>query len=286
MFGWTGRSSLVVAVVVCAGIGAGSAMAVQASASGGTARPAPAPATQATPGPGPMHAAAARVTPFAAATNVHCGQILTASVTLNGDLDCSSAALIIAGNNVNLNLGGHDISGAVGYSGVEVEGTSDTVQNGVILFFTYGVRIDSTGKTDTVLNLRSTNNQYGIYDLGTGTKITTSVASRNAFDGINSSASGGTYSGDHEVSNGSAGLNLNFASFVTVTGNIANDNRSTGIYNNGGAITLTKNVANFNSGDGIVVLDLTVIDGGGNTAKGNDYGTGFDPQQCSGIVCT
>jgi hypothetical protein len=44
---------------------------------------------------------------------------------------------------------------------------------------------------------------------------------------------------------------------------------------------------NFNGGDGIRAgSDTTVIDGGGNTAKGNDYASGFTPIQCFGVVCS
>jgi len=51
---------------------------------------------------------------------------------------------------------------------------------------------------------------------------------------------------------------------------------------------LTTNIANFNAHDGIYIsiYEPTVIDGGGNTAKGNDYASGAVPAQCYGIVCS
>jgi parallel beta-helix repeat protein len=72
-----------------------------------------------------------------------------------------------------------------------------------------------------------------------------------------------------------------------VTSNIANGNKYVGIVDNGTGTTLTKNTANFNGLDGIKVQgDVTVVDGAGNTAKGNDYISGTLPVQCQGVVCT
>ncbi len=41
----------------------------------------------------------------------------------------------------------------------------------------------------------------------------------------------------------------------------------------------------FNGSGGISVTDSTLVDGGGNTAKGNDYSPGNPPVQCEGVVC-
>jgi hypothetical protein len=182
MFGWTGRRSLVVAAVVCAGLGAGSAWAVQASASGSGSST---PSTPTAPKLPPRPAGAAKVAPAVIATNAHCGQTLTASVTLNGDLVCSGAGLIIAKDSVVLNLNSHTISGpgaSTGYYGVELSGKSDTVENGVITRFAYG--IFTQGTTDTILNMRLNNSEYGVVDIGSGLKVTNSTAAFNAGYGM------------------------------------------------------------------------------------------------------
>jgi Periplasmic copper-binding protein (NosD) len=224
------------------------------------------------------------VTPAVIATNVHCGQTVTASVTLNGDLFCDGPGLIVTGTSINLNLGGHQIVSNVLQAGIGVElsGKSDTVQNGVISDFLNAVEVDGT--TDTVLNVRATSNYDGIYDVGTGTKITTSVIANSPNQGLVSQSSGATYSGVHLLNN-DYGITV-FGTKTVVTGSVANGNTYYGFYDGGDGTTLTKNVANFNGGDGIRVAENTAIDGAGNTAKGNDYNSAFTPIQCWGVVCS
>jgi parallel beta-helix repeat protein len=116
------------------------------------------------------------------------------------------------------------------------------------------------------------------------------VASRSANYGIFTSGSGGIYSGDHEVSNGNDGVILISSHAITITGNTANGNGANGGQGNGiddfgFSTTLTKNTADFNGQDGIYVTDTSTLDGGGNTAKGNDYIAGNPPEQCRGVVC-
>jgi hypothetical protein len=233
-------------------------------------------------------AGAAKVAPAVIATNASCGQTLTASVTLNGDLVCSGDGLIIAKASVVLNLNGHTITGDPGAAssntGVRIDGTSDTVENGVITGFYYGVY--TTGTTDTVLNMRVNHTFYGVVTFGSGAKVTNSTAAFNTYSGMYAAGTGATYSGDHELNNGSEGLAIYFGVKTLVTGNIANGNGYYGIRDLGAGTTLTKNTANFNGGDGIFVSnDATVVDGAGNTAKGNDYVSGNPLVQCQGVVC-
>lgn len=279
---------VVLGAVLCTGLGAGGMWAAQAEASGG---PTAAPTVQPRPGHAPLVSRATLgLTPNAAATNAFCGETVTASLTLNGDLSCNGPGLIVTASNVNVNLGGHVIYNLTvedNATGVEVAGTTDTVQNGVVTGFTDGVHVAPSGTADTVLNLRAEGNGYGIFDSGTGTKITTSVAAQNGFIGIYANGAGGTYSGDREISNSQNGLFASNVLNLVVTSNIADDNGFAGlaIYSPN-QVTMTKNTANFNGGDGIDANDLLVIDGGGNTAKGNDYNTGVTPQECLGIACS
>jgi hypothetical protein len=287
MFGLTTRRSAVLVAVVCVGLGTGAGLAVQASASGGKPTGPSAPPSPASP-PIRPRTTNGQLVPAAVSTNAHCGQTLTASLTLNGDLFCPATGLIVSGNSVVLNLGGHEIASNQGdgstYYGVVISGKSDTVENGLVADFASGVYI--SGTTDIISGLRSSDsNGTGFEDHGQGTKITNSVASGSKYNGIFSQASGGTYSGDHEVSNGYAGLAL-YGQKMTITSNIANGNTIDGIYDGAFATTLTKNSANFNGQDGIYVDEVAVIDGAGNTAKGNDYVTGYPPEQCHGVVCS
>ncbi len=72
---------------------------------------------------------------------------------------------------------------------------------------------------------------------------------------------------------------------MTITGNVANGNGYSAIIDHGFGTELTNNTAGFNSQDGIYAGDFGVIDGDGNSAKGNDYATGARPEQCYGVVC-
>jgi parallel beta-helix repeat protein len=272
-----------------AGLGAGSVVAVQASASGSGSSASVAPTAPKAP-PRPA-GAAAKIAPAVIATNAHCGQTLTASVTLNGDLVCPGAGLIIAKASVVLNLNGHTITGPGAFYinyGVQISGTSDTVENGVITGFYHGV--NASGTTDTILNMRINHSSYGVVDYGSGLKVTTSTIALTTYDGVYAAGVGATYSGDHELNNGIgsgySGLVIHGAKTL-VTGNVANGNRQYGILDAGTGTTLTKNTASFNGWDGIFVQgDVTVVDGAGNIAKGNDYVSGNPPVQCEGVVCT
>jgi hypothetical protein len=261
-----GRRSWLLAGLVCAGLGASVTWAVQSGASTGSAT--------------------AAVVP-----NAHCGEIVNASLTLNADLSCpTGVALIINNNSVVLNLGGHHIDGEPGGQlGVGVHGSSDTVENGVISgFASEGVDLSNSAPvttSDTVSAVRIIGGVYGIVDGGRTNKITNSTVTGSTY-GIYGRGSGGTYSGDHELNNIQYGLYLTGAKLV-VSSNVADGNAIYGIYDAGTADTLTKNTANFNGNDGIFIQgDPTVIDGGGNLARGNDYTSGATPEQCYGVVCT
>jgi parallel beta-helix repeat protein len=92
------------------------------------------------------------------------------------------------------------------------------------------------------------------------------------------------------VSNGNDGVILISSHAITITGNTVNGNGAAGGQGNGiddfgFSTTLTKNTADFNGQDGLYVTDTSALDGGGNTAKGNDYIAGNPPEQCRGVVC-
>ena len=121
-------------------------------------------------------AGAARQAHATAATNVACGDTITASITINGDLDCSAytgPALTIDQPGVTLNLGGHTITGNSGGSSDTVvladdtcayggQCNNETVTNGTI---TGGYdQIDFWGQNDTASNLTLTDAaDIGVY---------------------------------------------------------------------------------------------------------------------------
>ncbi len=235
--------------------------------------------------------AIAQRAPQVVATNAHCGQVLTASLTLNGDLFCTSGTgLTITGKGVVLNLAGHQIDGAgTASAGVLVQGNSDIVENGVLSRFSnWGVNvdgIDSMPTSTTLSAVRAIGNFTGISDGGMNSKITNSTTTGNTY-GIEGYGSGGTYSGDHELNNNIDGLVVEGATSVA-NSNVADGNGNYGIWDvlDAGS-TLTRNTADFNGNDGIFIQDApTAVDGGGNLAKGNDYSAGNPPEQCRGVVC-
>ena len=281
-------------MLACAGLGAGVFAAVQATASNGESSPVAArthvalkanAARQANPASAPLHAS-----PNVVATNVHCGEVLAASVTLNGDLNCpgNGSALLITKNSINLNLNGFSITGS-GFTdfGVQVIGTSDTVQNGVFRGFNTAVAV--SGATDVVTKLRVTNSaSIGIYDKGTKTKITSNTVSANQ-TGILLQGTSPTLTGNRVAGNTSIGIFVDFAVTAVLTGNFASSNHSDGIFDEGTDTTMTGNTVDFNHVDGIRVSEPTgaAIDGGTNSASGNGWDTanGGTGIQCLNIVC-
>jgi hypothetical protein len=274
----TNRRMSVVLAVLGAGIGASVTMAVQATA-GPTAPPSPPPPLR------PPATAGIRAD-AAPATNAHCGQTITASLFLNGDLYCSGGtALTVAGAGVVVNLNGHLIGGDGTGIGIQVTGRSDSVQNGLLTEFNEG--LDVTGANDTVSTVRATyNNGPGFFDEGRGTKLTNDFVAFSASDGVVSVGADGVYTGVHAVNSGNNGMILE-GSDASVTAMIANGNDDNGIDDLGYGTTLTRNVADFNGNAGIYSRDASLVDGGGNSAKANERSQ--DPSaavECLGVVCS
>lgn len=90
----------------------------------------------------------------AGGTNLSCGEVITASITLTGNLHCDGTALYVdADNDVTLDLGGHSVTGdgtgdGVVLSSSDVPDFTYTVQNGRISGFASAVRAGSTTQAD------------------------------------------------------------------------------------------------------------------------------------------
>ena len=212
---------------------------------------------------------------------------VSASLTLNGDLQCSGTnGLTITGNSVILNLNGHMIvgDGTSAYNGIVVNGNKDTIENGVVTEF--GVGLVVYGATSIVTKVHSSYNVYdGIYVVGDGGKYTSNILTANGYAGIYGYGSSVTLTSNHALSNHTVGINMALSVSPVLTSNIANGNGQIGIQDGSYGMKLTTNTANFNGSDGIYVNDATVIDGGGNLAKGNNT-TAAPAEECYGIVCS
>jgi len=279
----TGKRMVLIGAVLSAGLGAGVAVAVQASASGSPSAPTP----PAPPKPGTV-TPALKVQPHALATNVHCGQIVTATVTLNGDLICSGSGLTVNANSITVNLGGHSIFGPGDNVsiGVTLNGTSDKVTNGNLVAFRTGVQLQGT--SETASSIRAVGNFDGIVVIGGKDIVTTSQALANTQFGIAVAGTGDSVTTNKAISN-QYGIYISGMTEV-VTGNSASSNSLYGVYDAGTGNKIATNVTNFNGSTGILAADYAVIDGGGNTAKGNNTtGASFvlvTGEQCYEIACT
>lgn len=131
------------------------------------------------------------LTPGAHAAPVSCGDILTENTVLTADLTCDSStdALIIAADNVTLNLNGHTISGpgayATPWAAIRVFRQSGvTIKNGAATGFQAGVVLDEAAGV-TVTHLEAHHNDLGINLAGGGGHtIEKNVAHDNGRDGI------------------------------------------------------------------------------------------------------
>jgi hypothetical protein len=235
------------------------------------------------------------VTPDSATVNIRCGETLTTSVTVNGDLLCGGGAgLVVAGTDVTVNLNGHVIAGSgTSGTGIDVTGSNDVVKDGFVAGWDVGILIgldqpSITATDDTVSAVRAFNNNVGFSDNGVGTKLTDDIAFHNAHDGIHKLffGTGAVYQGDHELNNGGAGVSV-LNGDAQVINNVANGNvEGIDIATTSLLANLTGNTTDFNSDFGIRIFNGMPIDGGGNKAKGNGYGTSSNPVQCEGVVCS
>ena len=284
------RRIAVVSVLLCVVSGGAWALSAQAFASGSshaavvTASTIPAPPTPTLK----VHAATAA--PQDTATNAHCGETLTASLTLNGDLYCpgSGGGLGVAGTAVTLNLNGHTISsdGNVYSTCLAVYGTSDTVENGHISNCETGVEVG--GSKNTATKLVIADNSFGLIDAGGSDKVTLNTIMDNPGAGIISDGFGGAFT-SNRIANNAWGL-IDYASGITVATNSVDSNTLYGILisvSGSPAGTFTGNSVNYNGREGIQrdTGSTSATDGGGNTAHGNGYSNSTS-EQCNDIACS
>ncbi len=105
---------------------------------------------------------------------INCGDSITNSVTLYGDLpDCGGDGLVIAADNVTLNCDGASITGTGTGSGIVVENRQNVLVKGcTVSGFETGITVTGGGQNLVKKNILTGNAQYGIYLSGsTGNTI-------------------------------------------------------------------------------------------------------------------
>lgn len=242
-----------------------------------------------------------------------CGQSITASVTLTGNLGpCSGDGLIAAKAGITINLGGHIITGtnSLPSYGVWDAGVSSvTVTNGIIRNFSYGVVLENSN-TSKATNLRLTGNSFGIAVFGgatdtisgnvvwsnsglgiavccggskhvlTGNTVQSNPIGIQVGDATATLVSAVTVSGNKVTSNTTDGIRLYPSATGTIlTSNVANSNAGNGIRSEDGTAKFTTNTADYNGALGVLAAPGS-LDGGGNLGQDNTT-----VRQCADVVC-
>src|SRR6185369_7080128 len=92
---------------------------------------------------------------LASAANELCGTTITSSTTLTADQACTGDGLIIVGDGLTIDLGGHTLSGDgdAGDFGIDVSGAPHvTIRNGTVRGFAVGVGSQSTASVQVKLS--------------------------------------------------------------------------------------------------------------------------------------
>lgn len=213
-------------------------------------------------------------------TVVSCRDALTTSVTLSANLNCDGEdGLTLGATGITLNLDGHYIAGshevADGTVGVRVVGTKDTVENGYVLGFQYGVVAEGAAGIVTAIQADEAGDGFEL--LGEGDKASKDTAVAVSGYGMVVEGVAVTVESNHLLNNPYGLVDGGLES--KVLDNIADGNKADGILVGGGVPTVTGNVANFNGEYGIDAAP-PAIDGGSNAAMGNGKA-----QQCYGVAC-
>jgi parallel beta-helix repeat protein len=103
----------------------------------------------------------------AQAGDVHCGQVLEASTTLDSDLlACPGDGLIIGAHGVTIDLNGHSLVGTGAGAGIRNDGFDGvTVKNGAVEKFLYGVQLNPGSVGNVVDALALTTNKSAAVQL-------------------------------------------------------------------------------------------------------------------------
>jgi len=228
----------------------------------------------------------------ASATDVSCGSVLTTSTTLTHDLVCDGTTdgLVIAADDVVLDLNGFTVSGPGAYStpyaGVRVTQRSRvTITKGTLTGWQAGVVLNEAWDGRVSKATASANDQ-GINIAGGGRHvIEKNTSTLNGRDAIRLGLSTGNLVTQNTVSDNTFGIMVaDFSSSNTVSRNVVTGTRSVGVSAFGGAVATTfsqnqvsgswddgirtstdssgsvisQNTSSFNGGDGIEAANAIV----------------------------
>jgi hypothetical protein len=134
-------------------------------------------------------AAAVGVTDSAAAVSVGCGSVVTANVTLAGDLQaCPADGLIVAGDGITVDLAGYTIAGTGQGVGIRILGSAILVKDGGVKSFGTGIQTNAFSTRSvgtTILHVKvSRNTGPGIAFFGVGETLDQSMVTFNGSDGV------------------------------------------------------------------------------------------------------
>ena len=136
------------------------------------------------------------------AGHLHCGSVITASVTLTHNLSCHGNGLLIGADGVTLNLGGHTVTGAIPTTGSNTAGISTTlntagqqgfsdiaIRNGRVEgAFRSGILVD--GSHSTLIENMQINNFFSLFS--SGVEVRNSIISgQGANPGVSDIEGGG-----------------------------------------------------------------------------------------------
>jgi parallel beta-helix repeat protein len=186
------------------------------------------------------------------------------------NLSFAGTAITVAASNVDLDLGGHTLSGTSGLGdGIHVEGQSSvSIHDGAVQGFYTGVEVRSTLDAK-VTNVTANLNIFGIAGQNSTTRLTVMgcAAARNGDTGIvfDSDSRANTIS-QNTTNQNYIGIRISCGAFAnTVMGNTANGNRFAGIQLecDTSGNTVTGNTTEDNGDRGISLY------ANGNTVTGN-----------------
>lgn len=175
--------------------------------------------------------------PVAAHADVVCGQDITVSTTLTHDMTCPGTALFVTGSGVTLDLGGHTLTGpapveASGKVGVMVTDNraNDTVRNGNIRAFDFGVDVHAGAVNTTVTGLNISGSTLGIRTVtgSSASHLVGNVVTGTLGNAIQLGGDNNVVEGDTLTSAGGTGV-LFSGNNDTIDGNVVTDAGAPGI---------------------------------------------------------
>jgi hypothetical protein len=193
---------------------------------------------------------------------VTCGSTITSSVTLMSDLKCPVDGLVVSGDGVTLDLGGHVVRGTGGGTGITVAGGHVTVQNGIVRGFREGIRVSAPFDVgdSRLARLSVIRNEVGVVVASAIGRIEESSISENTQDGIRlNRVSDWSIDSATMVRNGVDGVSMVLTQNVSITHDLVTGNGRNGIagFVHADRTLVEENVVAGNTASGITLRNST-----------------------------